>query len=691
MKTRTPRTKGRRIPGFAPWRIWLAAALLLVASAALTGCEINKPEMPTFETSLTIPLGVERIEIMDAIEDEDFLTIADDGGLSFFIDGDPDTMSFDFELEADIASQTIEEGLGNFNLEAIDPMSYEFELGQIWAPADGVTGMPAVVPGFPIDVLSPAQDIPDVESAELTEGTVTVTLQNDLPVPVSAASGPDQIILSLEDPASGLSFATLVFPEVASGGSNTQSADLAGVTLPGNVQVRLTGGSPGSGGSVVTVNGTDTINLDAQFTDLVVSSAVAVVGPQTFETNFDTELPADYELQHAVISSGAVTLNLTNDLPFPCQAVLTWSELLNLGGQPLSATFDLNADASESRVIDFGGYVLSAGGAPLTALRADLDITTAGSGAFSVALSSDTGLTAELQGGTISFSSVTGLVPAYSVPIDPIIEEIDLPEEMDGIQLVAASMVLHVTNSAGLPADLDLTMSGTAADGRIVTMDVDERILPALDRATVTNIVLDQSNSSIVDFLNNLPVSINLSGDVVVGGDGTIGTVHPDDFAVVSWDINAPVEVIITGTTLDSDPSALDLDTDMRDMIQDHALGAHIQTEILNHLPVGVEIFIKAHTDTNMLVSAPMLEIGPLSVSPALVDPFTHIVSQSVISMPTVNLSTEDAMVFAREGLHTLVEVHLPSSEGATVRMMSTDYLEVRGIIQMNINVDDQW
>jgi hypothetical protein len=669
----------------------LLILILLTAVTVFSGCEINKPEMPTFETALTIPLGVERVEILDVIEDEDFLVIGDDGGLSFFIDGDPDTMAFDFELSADIGSQTIDQGLGNFSLEALDPMNYSFELGQIWAPADGVVNLLTIVPAFPIDVLSAAQDIPDVDSATLTSGSITITLNNGLPVPVSADSGPDQLFLTLEDPGTGAVIATFVFPEVAGGSSNVQTVDLAGATLPGSVSVRMLGGSPGSGGQVVTVNGTDSIDIEAQFTDMVVSSAQAVVGAQTFQTSFETELPADYEMQSAVISSGSVVLDVNNNMPVPCVAVMTWHELMDLGDQPLSVTFNLDAGQTQSRTVDFAGYILTAGGAPLTALVANVDITTNGSEGSSVLLTADDGLTADLLGGTIAFSSVTGLVPDYNVAIDPIMESIDLPAEMDGLQLVAASMVMHVTNSAGLPANLALTMEGTSAAGHTVTMDVTESIMAAQDRATTTDIVLDETNSSILDFLNNLPVSITLAGDVIVGGDGVVGTVSVDDFAVISWDIHAPVEVIITGTTLDTDPSSLDLDQDMRDMIRDHALGAYIQTEIQNHLPVAVELFIKAGTDTSTLATAPLLEIGPLIVDAALVDPITHIVTQSVLSMPTVDLSAEDALVFSQPDLHTLIEVRLPSSEGNPVRMMSTDYLEVRGIIQMDVNVNDQW
>jgi len=187
--------------------------LLLVAcllGGLLAGCEINEPAMPTFDTSLTIPLGVERVDLLEAVEDEDYIVIGDDGSLSFTVDGDPDTMSFDFELTADIGSQTIEQGLGEFEIAASAPVDYQFQLGDIWAPASGVSGMPAVVPSFPIDVLSAPQDVPDIDSAVLTQGQVVITVDNQLPVPVSADSGPGQLVVTLENPADGAAFAIVM-------------------------------------------------------------------------------------------------------------------------------------------------------------------------------------------------------------------------------------------------------------------------------------------------------------------------------------------------------------------------------------------------------------------------------------------------------------------------------------------------
>lgn len=664
--------------------------ILLMIGILLTGCEINEPAMPTFDTTVTIPLGVERIDILETIEDQDYLEVQEDGSLGFTIDGDPTTMDFDFELSADIEGQVIEQGLGEFSIAAGDPVDFEFQLGDIWPAAAGFVGTPTIVPPFPIDVVSDGQDIPDIDSAQLTSGRITISLDNQLPFPVSADSGPDQVVVSLEDSATGTSFATMAFPAIPAGQNNTQSADLAGVTLPGDIQLRIRGKSTGSGGSIVTVNGTDSLHFQAGFHDLMVSSAMAVVGPQTFATSFATELPDDFAIQSAAISDGAITLAVSNNMPIPCRAVMTWNNLRDNSNNPLSRTFDLEASQDVSQAINFSGYTVRAENELLENLTAEVAITTPGSQGHSVLLDSAAGLTADLQGGSITFSSVTGEIPPTSVEIDPISEEIDLPDEMDGIELQAATMTLRVTNGAGLPADLNVVLSGTSASGRTVTMDVDQHIMAAEERGLTTNIVLNQRNSQIVEFLNNLPVSINLSGDVVVGGEGVIGTVHQDDYAEVTWNIVAPVVVVINGTTLDADPEALDLDDELREMIDDRAQRALVTTEILNHMPVGVQLTIKAHTDTTLMATQPLLTIGPLDVDAALVNPITHMVLAPVTSSPTFELTTEEAKIFGRQGLHTMLEVNLPPSDG-TIRLLSTDFIEVRGVVQMDVFVDDEW
>ena len=121
-----------------------------------------------------------------------------------------------------------------------------------------------------------------------------------------------------------------------------------------------------------------------------------------------------------------------------------------------------------------------------------------------------------------------------------------------------------------------------------------------------------------------------------------------------------------------------------------HARGAVLHAEILNHLPMGVQLRIVAAQDTNQLDSNPLLVVGPINIAAALTDPLTHAVSEAVISTPTIRLTEAEARILGLPGLFTRVEAFLPSTNGQPVRVMSTDYLEFQGVVELEVLIDDK-
>ena len=664
------------------------ALLLLAVLAVLGGCDINKPEMPTFDTSVSLPLGTERLEVSDAVDSEDFLGAGPDGSLLFQVTGDPDTLDFVFDLSAELGAQSFGQDLGAFDLASVGPLAYGFRLEDVWAPAAVADGLTLAVPAFPFSVTSTDQDVPDVASATLAAGTGSVTITNALPVPVSAASGPDQVVLVLESPA-GATFASFTFGAIPAGQSRTVAVDLAGAVLPDRLRVRLAGGSPGSSGSPVSVHRDDALDVTASFTGLVVSQATAVVGAQSFSTTFSAPLPDGYAITEAVVEHGSSQLNVTNGLPIPCTATLTWPDLRDAQGQVFRRQYDLAAGATTVRTLDFAGCTLAAGASPLTALDGQVEVASPGSSGQAVTMRATDGVSASLTPATISFSSATGTVPESVVTLTPTVTHIDLPDELDGLSLTAATLTLHLDTTASLPGVVDLTLSGARQDGKIARLTIQQPLNDGLSQSA-TEIVLDQDNSDIVDFLNNLPERITVLGEVSLGGDGAVGTVRPNDTAVFSWSIEAPVEVVIDGATLDSDARLLDFDADLAERVQTHAQGARADLEVLNHLPLALEVTLLVGTDPTTLDTAPLLTVGPLAVAAAQFSPTTHVVTAPVTSRPSFTLTAEQARVFGLPNVVTKFRATIPSSGGQAVRVQSTDWVEIQGIVQLDVLVDDQ-
>ena len=116
-----------------------------------------------------------------------------------------------------------------------------------------------------------------------------------------------------------------------------------------------------------------------------------------------------------------------------------------------------------------------------------------------------------------------------------------------------------------------------------------------------------------------------------------------------------------------------------------------MSTALVNHLPVAVEVTILAGTDLATIGTEPLLTIGPISVPPGQIDPVTHTVIAAAECQPLITLTAEEAKTFAQLGLHTILSVSLPSTEGEAVRLMASDYLSATGVVSLDVEVNDQW
>ncbi len=102
------------------------------------------------------------------------------------------------------------------------------------------------------------------------------------------------------------------------------------------------------------------------------------------------------------------------------------------------------------------------------------------------------------------------------------------------------------------------------------------------------------------------------------------------------------------------------------------------------------QLRVVAAQDTNGLDSNPLLDIGPVAVAAAIIDPTSHLVSQAVTSTPVISLTAAEARVFGLPGLLTRVQVVLPSSNGQPVRVLASDYVEFQGVVELEVRIDDE-
>jgi hypothetical protein len=680
------------MPASVPSPRRLVGGLALLAGlCAAAGCEIAQPELPRFTTTITVPLGAQRVTAVEIADDESFLAVGADSLLFLAISGDRDTLSVAADLSAELPATTIAATLGEFAPVSGAPVGFDFALRAIYPAAAPLNGATVAVPPFTFNLAGAPADLPGISAARVAGGRLEVTVTNGLPVAVSDADPPARVSVALIDPATGATLASVLFPApIAAGATATASADLAGITLPDSVGVRLTGGSPGAA-TPVTIDADARLRLSAGLRDLRVAEATALVGAQAFTATATVALPDSVRIVAAEITEGTLTVTVDNGLAIACVASLALPEVVGPDERPLTTSLALPARGRGTCSLALAGARLVApDAAPLAALRLEATVASPGGGDRPVTLAAGDALRATVAAARLRFGAVTGVIPERRFAIAPITERLDLPDELSGVSLTGATLTLVVDSPIDLPARLSATLTGRSATGTVATVEV-QRDLPAVSQPDAGDgeIVLDEGNSAIVDFLNNLPTEITLTGLVTVGGGGGIGTVRPGDRAVVGWRLDAPLRVIVHGSVVRGNPQPLALDADARDRLAGHLGAVRVVTDIVNHLPLGVEIRILAGEDPATLAESPLLVVGPLTASAGRLDPDLRTVHDATRTRGEVTLTAAEAEILTRAGLQMIVEVTLPGSDGQVVALRATDWLTVTGCVLIDLEVSD--
>lgn len=655
-------------------------ATIPLAFLMIAGCSFEDPEMPSFYTRVTIPIGTHDLTVEEMIEEQDFLYSGQDSLLCFRIDGDATEVALDLDLSADLEAKSIDATIGPISLDNVDPIGFSWRLGDL------LSGMKAddVLP-FLFDESDGPADIDGVTSAVISSGTLELELINGLPVPISGTMAPDLLIARMINPLDDSIIVEIRFPYVIAAGETVLGyADLTDIVLPDQISVQLSGGSPG--GTDVELDLDAEIGLMVRMYDLEVSTATAVIEAQEFHEDSTTDLPDDLDIIEAFISDGSLVMSFQNDLPIPCTLTIAFGEIYETDNTLVQRIVNIPAGGSSNETIDLAGTRISSGnsGTALQQLTYSISvISEASSGPVSI--SADDVLRADIAQTTLQISEVRGFIPEQVHDFDPVTEAIDLPDELDGLSLARAEMIIEVDNGTGIAGTIEFVLTGTMLDGGTTTLVWHDE----LAAADITTIVINETNSNLAELLSHLPETFTFAGSVTVGGDGREGYVRPGDSASINWSISAPIMMSLENTSLDRDAEKLDLDEDIRADLDNHLVSAQFVVEIENHFPFGVDIVFQVAGDTISLFNDPDYATEPLSVTAGEIDPTSGYVIASTVSRFTIDMQQDDIRSFTQPNAWTTVIARMPGTDGQNVALRLSDYMAVTGVISAEILVED--
>ena len=673
-------------------RLRLAAGTSLAALAALTGCTIEEPSLPSYETEWLVPLGDYEKTLREIIEDEPDFVIGSDGTISLTSSGEIDAIGVGDRLDLEVDGISFQAEIGTVHLDPTAPIGFDNELRELYPAADAFHGATVPVPAFTFDLAGDAQDIPGFRTATLASGGIDVEVVNGLPVPVGATFGSNQLRIDLLDPSTGQNVLPQTFvvdEEIPAGSTYLRTIDLAGRTLPDFVEVRLTGGSPGSV-QPVTIDAGSRLAVRVATTALEVESAEAEFGAQSFADTSVVALPDSIRVQEAVVDRGVLQFRVRNDLPIDATAVIRIEAFETPAGEPLVFTLPLVASTNSVQMHDLADHVLRLDPRdPEPTFDVVANVTTPGSEGATVSIAASDVISVDVEPMPLVFRTVTGVVDAIAIDLEPSTSEIEIPDDLDDLQLQRATLTLGFDTSLGLPLGIDLRIEGTNADGVMVPLDASIEI-PGVsgNGSSLVNVVLDESNSGIVDFLNNLPESIVFSGRAFIGDGVTVGTVAATDSVSARWSIAAPMTVALLAQTINGDAEALDLDEDARADLDERLLGLTLEADVTSTLPIEAVAYIGIAADSTRAFTDPDLELGPITI-PAAGPARPDGRRDGVHARSTVLVEEKDVSVVTQPGTWQGVRVVLPGTNGQFVTLRATDRIEVRGFLRARVLIGE--
>jgi hypothetical protein len=285
---------------------------------------------------------------------------------------------------------------------------------------------------------------------------------------------------------------------------------------------------------------------------------------------------------------------------------------------------------------------------------------------------------------------ISGVLDHREAIIDPTEVSISFPDEVEDIEFVSAEAEITVRNTAGMSAAAELELIGYATSGGDSVRVAFPAEIPAgsLELPAEHRILLDESNSNIVELLNLQPERVQIGGRLLVGDGVTPGELRADQYVEAAFTVRAPMRLLIHDAYYESDPDSLELDEDARERIEEDLDAVVIRVTAENHFPAEAQLALHfARREDEVFLSDDLvLETGWITA--AEIDPGTGRVASATTSTFTVSIGEDDVDLFTEEVLYLGSEISLVGTGDQPVEFWTTDYLRLSGVVELKVHVD---
>ncbi|MFC1555043.1 hypothetical protein ACFL7D_10435, partial [candidate division KSB1 bacterium] len=580
-------------------------------------------ELPQWEVRVVkFPvMGADTIFIGKEITDENLRPIGSDSLYHIFFDGSQQIDVADNLKQAPVNPAPIATGVGNFSVDN-STNSVEIDVTEMFPVLIGLNGTSYTIPDAPITEVNKTITGSSYTNIVLEEGTLEITVNNDLNFPLG-----DTLYVYIKDNVNLQTVGMIAFNDViAAGDSSTQSIDLSGQILSNDLSVSIEGNQNSTD---ITVDESVSLNIDVAIKDLKASSATADIPNQNLDISQSVDISTDsITVKSAVVSSGTITIDVDNGLPFPITVDIEFTDILD-AGSPINQSITIGTPTD----IDLAGKTLSPGADGML----DFVVTAATqSNNNEYTVNSTDIITSTVSVSEMQFSSVNADID-IGVEFPSFEEEmVDLDLEIPDINFEDITFTLDFINT---PADMEITLDIFGEkDSETAQADYSFNIYGGQDNEVVltndgvlVNGTTPGLGSGLVDVINLLPEKIAFSGTAQIDDNDANLTTAPIqiDYEVdVGFVYSLPDGAVIEGDTLEisfADEDDPEQEQDMREIMRDYFNSGSFDIVIANGVPIGGDLTIRVADSTTALSTDP--ESWPLLTTfgfdPPVLDPAT--------------------------------------------------------------------
>jgi hypothetical protein len=634
--------------------------LALIIALSLLQCSIKKPEAPTWNSSLKIPLAADRFtaaNLLLRLDDGDQF-VDDNGNIGLFFVDTLDTVTLDADLALPPQSTSIPQALGQVKVGAPVVNAVRVDM------SDYYSGPAGSIPPFDVVDVDSLDPIDSYTWMAPTYGSAYLKVENQFGLDF------DSVTVAVTDLAVG-PLGTFNFPGgIAAGATDSQEMSIVGVQLHNHFQYDLYAHT--TGGTLLSLSNRY-LNVSVGFSDtLVIDSALmevpSVVRGQSevipFSGNSDV-----VSVNAADLAAGQLEVQIENRTGLAAGVTFT-APSFTLAGVLLSRNVAIIANDTQVVTVDLTGYhwVPEALTPPQYFVVNAVAATVASAPAHVLVHAQDSiVVTATLN--NFDAQSLSGVFAPQQIALVPYVQNISVPSEFTSFHLASATLQVDIINGSGAAADLDLQLS--ADNGKNLT--VVGTAVAGSSSAPVISTILEPD---LADFLDPIPTQVQIATTASFGDSVTVYTISPNDFAYARVALTAPLAVRIDSVTISGDVEGQDISGSNVGEFTDDLLDGALHLRVGNHLPLAAELALYVATDSANVYSAPDLVLGPVPVAAGVTD-ISGLVTDTTISDVAVFLRQSDLQLFDSPTLYVGHRIHFNGSGGQIVQILGSDYLEL--------------